>query len=240
MPAAAADLPPTSLADPGTSTRPRDARSLHLVLAAKGVAAYQERVPLQLLDFAYRYTSGILSDAQHLNAEGYVGVDGTTGPSGGSGGGGSGGGGGGGRGRGARHSLADEVTLSSVRMAAASRLGYQFAGPLPKEQMLELANERNRIKLPAVDKEAARFGVRLPPERFVLSGQGWQVPSEWDDEIGSEEEEAEDEDSAAAVPKANGNGDHKPDTDEDMVDEGEGRYEDVFGEEGGDEDKMED
>ncbi|KAB8446161.1 hypothetical protein FH972_025144 [Carpinus fangiana] len=129
-------------------------------------------------------------------------------------------------------------------MAAAARLGYQFAGALPKEQMLELANERNRVKLPVVDKDTARFGVRLPPERFVLSGQGWQVPEEWDDEMGSDDEEGEGE--ANGVEKVNGNGVHagengvKDDGDEDMVDEGEGQYEDVFGEEGADEDKMED
>ena len=40
--------------------RPRDARLIHLVLANFGVNAYQERIPLQLMDFAYRYTSSTL------------------------------------------------------------------------------------------------------------------------------------------------------------------------------------
>ncbi|CBX97813.1 hypothetical protein LEMA_P092220.1 [Plenodomus lingam JN3] len=56
-------FPSTSLLDPGTSKRPRDARLIHLILANMGVTAYTERVPLQLLDFAYRYTSSILTDA---------------------------------------------------------------------------------------------------------------------------------------------------------------------------------
>lgn len=63
--------PPTSLSDPGYSKRPRDARLIHLILASLGVSAYQERVPLQLLDFAYRYTSSVLGDAAHIQAEGY-------------------------------------------------------------------------------------------------------------------------------------------------------------------------
>ena len=50
-------FPTNSPADNGESKRPRDARLMHLVLANYGVAAYQERVPLQLMDFAYRYTS---------------------------------------------------------------------------------------------------------------------------------------------------------------------------------------
>ena len=46
--------------DNGQSKRPRDARLIHLILANYGVSAYQERVPLQLIDFAYRYTSSTL------------------------------------------------------------------------------------------------------------------------------------------------------------------------------------
>ena len=53
-------LPTDSPADNGQSKRPRDARLIHLILANYGVTAYQERVPLQLMDFAYRYTSSIL------------------------------------------------------------------------------------------------------------------------------------------------------------------------------------
>ena len=50
-------FPTNSPVDNGQSKRPRDARLIHLVLANYGVNAYQERVPLQLMDFAYRYTS---------------------------------------------------------------------------------------------------------------------------------------------------------------------------------------
>ncbi|KAF2839361.1 transcription factor TAFII-31, partial [Patellaria atrata CBS 101060] len=54
--------------------RPRDARLVHAVLAALGVTAYADRVPLQLMDFAYRYTASILSDGVQLTSDGYTGV----------------------------------------------------------------------------------------------------------------------------------------------------------------------
>ena len=53
-------FPTNSSIDNGQSKRPRDARLIHLILANYGVNAYQERVPLQLMDFAYRYTSSTL------------------------------------------------------------------------------------------------------------------------------------------------------------------------------------
>jgi len=36
------------------SRKPRDARIIHLILSSLGVTSYQERVPLMLMDFAYR------------------------------------------------------------------------------------------------------------------------------------------------------------------------------------------
>src|SRR5690242_19093890 len=60
-------VPLTSAHDSGLGKRPRDARLIHMLLSNLGVTAYQERVPLQLLDFAYRHSSSILSDALHLS-----------------------------------------------------------------------------------------------------------------------------------------------------------------------------
>ena len=59
-PAEDPSFPTNSSVDSGQSKRPRDARLIHLILANYGVSAYQERVPLQLMDFAYRYTSSTL------------------------------------------------------------------------------------------------------------------------------------------------------------------------------------
>ncbi|EEY21125.1 conserved hypothetical protein [Verticillium alfalfae VaMs.102] len=60
-------------ASPTTSApRPRDARMIELLLTSQGVTAYESRVPLLLLDFAYRHTSSILNDALHLSADPYT------------------------------------------------------------------------------------------------------------------------------------------------------------------------
>ena len=60
--------------------KPRDARLLHLLLTQQGVPAYTPKVPIQLLDFAYRYTHSVLLDAQayadHAHNQGSaIGVD---------------------------------------------------------------------------------------------------------------------------------------------------------------------
>jgi len=205
----------TSVDDPGVSARPRDARTLHLVLAAMGVTAYQERVPLQLLDFAYRYTNSILGDALHLVSEGYLSGAGVPEKAG-------------------KHAAtqdAQQVPLAAVRLATSSRLGYQFSGALPKETLLELAAERNRIRLPAVDKEM-HFGVRLPHERFCLTGTSWEIPDEWDGEEGINEPDGEGELKQGLEHMDGQNGVHDEKEDEDMVDgaeDEEDAFDAVFG-----------
>ncbi|MCJ1486375.1 Transcription initiation factor TFIID subunit 9 [Schaereria dolodes] len=155
-------FPATSLSDSGLTKRPRDARLIHMILANIGVTAYQERVPLQLMDFAYRYTSSTLQDALHFTSEGY----GTVGP--------------GGSGRsGAAVNDMNSITLSSLRLSIASRTHYQFSPTLPKEFYQEIAQERNRVALPSVGKD---WGLKLPPERYCLTGVGWGLKDEWDSE----------------------------------------------------------
>lgn len=220
--APAGHVAPSSIDDPGASARPRDARTLHLVLAAMGVTAYQERVPLQLLDFAYRYTNSILSDALHLASEGYLSGAGL--PE-----------------KASKHAAAQDahqVSLAAVRLATSSRLGYQFSGALPKETLLELAAERNRIRLPAVDKEM-HFGVRLPHERFCLTGTSWEIPDEWDGEQGIDEAGGGRE----AKPGSEQNGMHDEEEDEDMADDAEDEengFDTVFGRNGADSDMIDD
>ena len=60
--------------------KPRDTRLLHLLLTSAQVPSYSPKVPVQLLDFAYRYTHSVLLDAQayadHAHSQGSViGVD---------------------------------------------------------------------------------------------------------------------------------------------------------------------
>lgn len=133
-----------------------------------GVHAYTERVPLQLLDFAYRYTSGILSDALSYEppAPHHTG----------------------GRSKAAKN---DEdnggISLNALRTAVAARAAAQFSSTLPKEFMSEVAGERNRVALPRVEKE---LGIRLPPERYCFTGVGFSVREAWEEE-GEDEEMAD-------------------------------------------------
>lgn len=218
--------PGTSLQDSGKSRRPRDVRLVHMLLASLGVTAYQDRVPLQLLDFAYRYTSNVLTDAVHLATEGYAGAVGDTGATG----------------KGAASTETSGVSLPALRLSIASRLHYQFQTGLPKEFLMEVASERNRIALPGVnrgfDPAAAGpngappgaanqsvlvGGMRLPPERFCLTGTGWNMKDEWDSE--GEEDMPDASQQAGSGPAGAGEED-----DEGDEDDGDGKMEDIFGE----------
>ncbi|RYC55955.1 hypothetical protein CHU98_g10248, partial [Xylaria longipes] len=67
-PGGAPSSPTATSAEP----RPRDARTIELLLTSQGVTSFDNRVPLLLLDFAYRHTSSILNDALHLSGDPYT------------------------------------------------------------------------------------------------------------------------------------------------------------------------
>lgn len=211
------DVPLTSADDDGSAKRPRDARLLHVVLHNLGVQSYEERVPLQLLDFAYRYTSSVLSDALRLSAEGYSGQNNE-------------------RKRGAGAASANDdasgITVTALRQAIASRQGYAFETALPKEFMLEQAAERNRIALPKVERG---YGVQLPEEKYCLTGVGWGLKDDLDE--GEEDDVAPITNGVKADAQEDSqmgglDGTVDDGEDEDAAEEeGEGRMEDVFGEE---------
>lgn len=165
---------------------------IELLLTSQGVTSYEPRVPLLLLDFAYRHTSSILNDALHLAADPYTTHAGSK-PSATAGAGaatipGTGG----------------DATVSpnAVKLAIAQRLHYQFrggggAGGMSKDWLQDFANQRNRTALPKVAPN--EWGVRLPSERFVLSGTSWGLKEMWE-EAGMDEESDEEEVAAAAQP----------------------------------------
>ncbi|KAK9425491.1 putative Transcription initiation factor IID, 31kD subunit-domain-containing protein [Seiridium unicorne] len=175
-------------ADPSTSApRPRDARTIELLLTSQGVTSYDQRVPLLLLDFAYRHTSSILSDALHLASDPYTTQAGAK-PSAASGVAPS-----------APSNIDASVSANAINIAIASRQAYQFrggsgaggagGGGASKDWLLELAKERNKVQLPRV--MAHEWGVRLPNERFVLSGMGWGLRDTWAE--GSSDDDDDDE-----------------------------------------------
>jgi len=203
-------VPLTSLQDNGLSKRPRDARLIHMLLSSLGCTAYQERVPLQLLDFAYRHSSSILSDALHLSSDAYVSQqsrarDAPTG--------------------GGLKDADGQVSLQAVQLAISSRLQYQFSGGgsgggLSKEWMLEQAQQRNRVALPRVLQN--EWGVRLPSERFVLTGVPWGLKGEWVEEQEEEVPIAGAGESMEGIVKSG-------QSEEDGVEEEGGTMEDLFG-----------
>ncbi|KAI5785935.1 transcription initiation factor TAFII31, partial [Geopyxis carbonaria] len=128
--------------------KPRDARVIHLILASMGVSSYQERVPLMLMDFAYRYTSSVLQDALLFSDA----INNTANTGG--------------------QNPSANIVVDDLRMSIASRVNHQFSPGLPKDFLLDIAQERNRVALPTVGPE---FGVRLPPEKYCLTGINWDL-----------------------------------------------------------------
>lgn len=139
------------------SATPRDVRLLHLILASMGVTSYQDRVPLQLMDFAFRYTHGILQDALEYNDHAHgtaAAAPAGNGPS--------------------NHNL----TIDDIRLAVGARVNYQFKPAPPKELLLELAQEKNKRSLPVVSQQ---WGLRLPPEKYCLTSREWEFDEESDE-----------------------------------------------------------
>jgi transcription initiation factor TFIID subunit 9B len=143
------------------SATPRDVRLLHLILASMGVTSYQDRVPLQIMDFAYRYTHGVLQDALYYNDHAHGSSSGNSaniqaaglGPSN------------------------APLTVEDIRLAVAARVNYQFKPVPPKELLLELAQEKNKRPLPSVPQQ---WGIRLPPEKYCLTSKEWEIDEEPD------------------------------------------------------------
>lgn len=171
------------LRDPELAKRPRDARLIHMILAQYGCSSYQERVPLQLMDFAYRYTSSILQDALHLTLEGYA--TNNAGPARGPGT------------TGVPDAGSAVVGAQAVRLAVHSRTHYQYAPALPKEVLLGIAQDRNQVALPPVSDQSG--SMHLPPEQFLLTGQGWtladnvRAEAERRPDVDMQEDKSEDE-----------------------------------------------
>lgn len=188
--AAAATTPNGGPSAPSTAApRPRDARTIELLLTSQGVTSYDSRVPLVLLDFAYRHTSSVLSDALHLTSDPYTREAGAK-PSAASGAAPS------------APSAADaHVSTNAISLAIASRQSYQFrggsgaggtgGGGASKDWLMEIAKERNKVQLPRV--HAHEWGVRLPNERFVLSGVGWGLKDTWNENGAADDSEDESE-----------------------------------------------
>lgn len=133
---------------------PRDVRLLHLIFATQGIQNYQDHVPLQLMDFAHRYTTLVLKDAITYNDHA------RNAPAG---------------------SSSAQANTDDIRLAIAAKTNYQFKPTPPKELMLELAHERNSKPLPPV---IPKWGLNLPPEKYCLTARDWDNIEEEEAELG--------------------------------------------------------
>lgn len=133
---------------------PRDVRLLHLIFATQGIQNYQEHVPLQLMDFAHRYTVSVLKDAVTYNDHAKS-INGSSNTSKG-------------------------VNTDDIRLAIAAKTNYQFKPTPPKELLLELAHERNSKPLPPV---IPKWGLNLPPEKYCLTARDWDSLDEERDDL---------------------------------------------------------
>lgn len=127
---------------------PRDVRLLHLIFATHAVHNYQDHVPLQLMDFAHRYTKSVLKDALVYNDHSKPVNTNTN----------------------LNTNTNSTVNTDDIRLAIAARSNYQFKPVPPKELLLELAQERNSKPLPPV---IPRWGLNLPPEKYCLTAKDW-------------------------------------------------------------------
>lgn len=120
------------------------------------------------------------------------------------------------------------VSANAVRLAIGSRMAYQFHGGggvgnggISKDAMANMAAERNKIALPRVPPN--EWGIRLPSERFVMTGMGWgikDVLARADDDSDDDDDDQEMVDAMEVQPN-----------DEDVGGDGVegGTLEDVFG-----------
>ncbi|KAK4152231.1 transcription initiation factor IID, 31kD subunit-domain-containing protein [Chaetomidium leptoderma] len=220
-----------------TAPRPRDARTVELLLTAQGVTSFEQRVPLLLLDFAYRHTSAVLSDALHLAADPYTSHAGSR-PSAASGA--------------APVNVGDAaVGTNAVQLAIASRLNFSFrggggggfgggggGGGVSKDWMMELARERNKVALPRISPN--EWGTRLPGEKFVLSGTSWGLRDVWAGQEGAEESSEEEEGDEMMLDGGGARGADAMEVEEEVGGEGVegGTLGDVFGDEGMEDEEM--
>ncbi|KAI7817495.1 transcription initiation factor TAFII31 [Gamsiella multidivaricata] len=70
------------------------------------------------------------------------------------------------------HAGRTEVGLDDVKLAIQGRVNHSFTSPPPKEFLLELAEEKNKVPLPLIPE---KYGIRLPHERHCLTTVNFQL-----------------------------------------------------------------
>lgn len=117
------------------------------------------------------------------------------------------------------HAAKPEIDLADARLAVEGRKQYSFTPMPPREMLIGMAKDRNSAPLPVVP---SRHGVLLPPDRFCLTSENYQVVTDREEDGAGA--------AAAAVPGGAAMDAAPPD-------DGDGADDDDEGEEGEDEDE---
>ncbi|KAJ2960869.1 hypothetical protein NQZ79_g3876 [Umbelopsis isabellina] len=72
----------------------------------------------------------------------------------------------------AEHAGRQDIDLADVQLAVQGRVSHSFTGPPPREFLLELAQEKNKVPLPLIPE---KYGIRLPHEKHCLTAINFQV-----------------------------------------------------------------
>ncbi|KYQ88361.1 transcription initiation factor TFIID subunit [Tieghemostelium lacteum] len=71
----------------------------------------------------------------------------------------------------AEHSGKTEMDVSDVRLSIQSRVNHTSTPP-PREMVVGIAEEQNKIPLPAIPN---KFGVFLPPDEYCITNPNYQI-----------------------------------------------------------------
>ncbi|KAH0757146.1 hypothetical protein KY290_020639 [Solanum tuberosum] len=94
------------------------------------------------------------------------------------------------------HAGKASIDSDDIKLAIQSKVNFSFSQPPPREVLLELARNRNKIPLP---KSIAGSGVPLPPEQDTLINPNYQLAIA-KKQTSQPEETEEDEESADPNP----------------------------------------
>lgn len=122
-------------------TTPKDALVMAAILKEMGVVEYEPRIINQMVEFAYRYVTDIVSDARVYMT----------------------------------HASRKTINIDDIKLAVSQKLDHSFTSPPPREFLLDIARTKNSQPLPLIQQD--RCGLRLPPERYCLTGNNYKVKS---------------------------------------------------------------
>ncbi|KAK2652033.1 hypothetical protein Ddye_011889 [Dipteronia dyeriana] len=90
------------------------------------------------------------------------------------------------------HAGKTTVDCDDIKLAIQSKVNFSFSQPPPREVLLELARNRNKMPLP---KSIAASGIPLPPEHETLISPNYQLSIPKKQSSQAMEETEEDEES---------------------------------------------